>query len=381
MLSGTALLLATLVPCGVVVASEDLIANESRNFSEASRAARQKAPAPTLKLLAGGQGTTATHAMFTIMCDAGLTACHYKQCCNAEDLPEIAKANARFIALYRLVPVCINNDEESLRRFCGFTDDLQGYQGGPDVPVFCSQRHLRGGCCRKLINETNPLMIEAMAEALHGFGCSLDKYMASLHDVVRGVMTSGVEALVDVPTASFLPTFRAVAPDHPLRLIMTTREPTTWATKRIEEHGAADFMCAIDNGGGRRLADMEGCMKAVVDQSRGDRPLLLSDAFQSLPNTTHDERRDVIQSLQDALAPELAQRMAAPGSPVPESRYGPWFMEIDFFDRTINRVEVEALEDPGADDDEEDVRRVFLEEAEEAFRSWWGVPKLESKER
>eukprot|EP00968_Pinguiococcus_pyrenoidosus_P022035 scaffold2986_cov249-Pinguiococcus_pyrenoidosus.AAC.1 len=73
MLSGTALLLATLVPCGVVVASEDLIANESRNFSEASRAARQKAPAPTLKLLAGGQGTTATHAMFTIMCDAGLT--------------------------------------------------------------------------------------------------------------------------------------------------------------------------------------------------------------------------------------------------------------------------------------------------------------------
>eukprot|EP00975_Prorocentrum_lima_P062552 12886256-Prorocentrum_lima.AAC.1 len=60
-------------------------------------------------------------------------------------------------------------------------------------------------------------------------------------------MTSGVEALVDVPTASFLPTFRAVAPDHPLRLIMTTREPTTWATKRIEEHGAADFMCAIDN--------------------------------------------------------------------------------------------------------------------------------------
>lgn len=301
------------------------------------------------------------------MCESGLTTCHYKLCCNDERKPAVAKANAKFLALFKVIAICISNDEQHLHDYCGLSNDLQEMKGTPE---YCSDRkHAEDVCCANPFSESQPFFMDPLLEAFETCGCSVEKILDKLPDVLWELMTSGIEALADVPTATFLPSFAALAPDHPFRVVMTTRDPQVWEAKRAKEHGLANYVCREDNGDGERLADAEGCMRRAQEASKGDRPLRLSDAFIVLLYTSPDERKEALRSLQDTFAPDLAKRISGGLADGSSSKYGPWFLEMDFFDRTINRKPTKASS--GSLEDEREIRNDFFEEVTAAFHRWW----------
>jgi len=321
----------------------------------------------TLRVIAAGQGTTATHAIYAIICEAGLKACHHKQCCNVETGSSIRKANAKFIVLFQLIQTCLSNTETDLRKYCGLTEGLQGFQHDHGLPKACGKDRSMRECCKGVLWSGSPLLQEEAVELVGRVGCSVEKALAALDELLWELVTSGLEALTDTPTSSFVPSFAAAAPHHPFKIVLTTRAPKIWAQKRVAEHGN-DYLCGLENGAGARLADFGGCMSQAVKQAAKDRPLVFSDAFVKFKDTTAAERAEDMKALQDTLIPSLAKEMAGRDLEDTEGRYGPWFMEIDFFEQTINRVA--SGEGDGSEMDEAEAQSRFVEKVEERFDAW-----------
>eukprot|EP00968_Pinguiococcus_pyrenoidosus_P010642 scaffold846_cov252-Pinguiococcus_pyrenoidosus.AAC.5 len=332
------------------------------------------APTPpiTLRLIGAGQGTTATHALYTLVCEMGLKACHYTNCCNVRPSSAVALANNEFIMTYKIMQMCVSNEQSELQTYCGLTPDLLSFNGGDGLPVHCNRAVRKPACCYRFGTDVPEPVLRDM---LRQHGCSTEKLLDHLQATLRNLVTSGVEALMDTPTANFLSSFAGVMPHHPFRVVLTRRDPSVWAEKRVDEHGSFDLLCRINNGAGARLGDFEGCMRSALASHRRDGhddPLRISQTFEQLTDMEAEERAKEMRAFQNTFMPQLVQQLALakPGNESDSQNH--WLIEIDFFEQTIDEKPMERRVKLGDREiDIQELERLFFEEARTAVQTWW----------
>jgi len=284
----------------------------------------------TVTLIGPGQGTTATRLLHQTICSQGLKCCHWDACCNlGEDEESIRTRDAHYglLTAYRVLALCVANDQETLEKDCNLARDLSTLKPNASLgpPPDCPRRLPLRSSEREDLNHF-----------VARVGCHAEPFLKEVRERVLQFLSSGIEAAVDAPIPALLSFIAALAPPQAFRMAMTTRDPAEWAIRRIAVHGDNNMMCRR-NVLGARLGDFAGCLMREVDESEGE-TVLLSDVFVPLGSVLPEDLEKEMRAYQDVFVPKIARRLGSGDSAdTAASALRRWLFEFDAFSGSINR--------------------------------------------